>query len=203
MDAALLNALENDSLTFDEYMELFNSIVNSDNPSAPYDKPSWLRYTKSNLERTQKILSAMTVNQKLYNLVSEINKDWIWVVLTEPWCGDASWGVPTLYMIAQCNERIQFKLLLRDKHPEIMANYQTAGTDSIPKLICIDANTKEIVGTWGPRPRELQSVVMNIKNLPGLDYREATRALHQWYLDDFTKSTQSDLTSSIKTWLTK
>ncbi len=187
------------ALGFEEYLQLTKDILEEKNPrEGVYLNDSTFRYTRSNLERMNKVLQNIVINQKLYNLLSELKENWIWVVLSEPWCGDASWGTTALHVISTCSDKIEFKILLRDKHPQIMQRYQTAGTDSIPKLICLRANDLSEVFTWGPRPAVLQNVIQAFKASENFDYKESVRLLHQWYEEDMTKSIQEELTDLIK-----
>ena len=108
-----------------------------------------LRYTKSNWERMHQVLSQTVLHQKLYNLLADLHEKWIWLI-SEPWCGDASWGTPALYMISKASENIDFRILLRDTNTTLIKAYQTNGGNSIPKLICLKANGLKELGTWGP-----------------------------------------------------
>ena len=187
------------ALTFEEYLQLTKDILEEKLPrDGRYMNDSTFRYTRSNLERMNKVLQNIVVNQKLYNLLSELKEDWIWVVLSEPWCGDASWGTTALQVISTCSDKIDFRILLRDKHPDIMKRYQTEGTDSIPKLICLRASNLSEVFTWGPRPLLLKKRIEALKASENFDYRESVRMLHQWYEEDMTKSIQEELIDLIK-----
>lgn len=148
----------------------------------------------------RKVLQTTILHQKLYNLLSSLTEKWIWLVISEPWCGDASWGTPTLYLISQASENIGFRILLRDEYPEIMKAYQTAGSDSIPKLICLRTSDLKELGTWGPRPLVLQQMVTAWKDAPLIDYRENVRALHAWYEEDKGTQIQEEITELVKKW---
>jgi hypothetical protein len=129
--------LINNALTFNQYLDLTKSIVESSTPQGKYANEAMHRYTNSNLKRMNKVLTETKVSQRLYNLLSELQDEWIWLVISEPWCGDASWGVPALYLFASSTDKIDYRIILRDEHQEIMSAYQTNGSDSIPKLICL------------------------------------------------------------------
>lgn len=190
-----------DTISFDEYKQLTRDIVSEQIPRAGiYENDSTFRYTRSNMERMEKVLQNIQVSQKLYNALSELQEEWVWLVLSEPWCGDASWGTPALHVIATCSDKIEFEILLRDKHPEIMKDYQTEGTDSIPKLICVRKKDGKVLGTWGPRPLILQSMINEFKNSGSFDYRESVRKLHAWYEQDMTISIQDELLDEVKKW---
>ena len=54
---------------------------------------------------------------------------------------------------------LELRIVLRDEHPEVMDRYLTNGSRSIPIVIALDEEFREL-GHWGPRPRELQAWVM-------------------------------------------
>src|ERR1019366_4964252 len=116
MESLITNEVLNKTLSFDEYLALTKSIVESPPPTGTYQNEKTLRYTRSNLERMNKVLQNMVLSQKLYNLLGELKEEWIWLVLSEPWCGDASWGTPALYMISTGTDKVDFKILLRDQN---------------------------------------------------------------------------------------
>jgi len=193
-----------ETLSFEEYLQLTDDILKEKIPRAGiYVADNTFRYTRSNQERMKKVLDNIVLNQKLYNLLSDLQEKWIWLVISEPWCGDASWGVPALCMIASANDKIDFRILLRDKHPEIIKAYQTAGSDSIPKLICLNKSDLKVLGTWGPRPKELHEMVLKFKDDVNFDYRESVRRLHAWFETDMTKSTQEEIIDCVKEWKEK
>jgi hypothetical protein len=190
-----------ETISFEQYLQLTKDIVAEKIPRAGiYLADNTFRYTRSNLERMQKVLDTIVLHQKLYNLLSDLQEKWIWLVISEPWCGDASWGTPALCMIASASENIDFRILLRDTHPEVIKAYQTAGTDSIPKLICLRKNDLKELGTWGPRPKALHEMVLKFKDDPAFDYRESVRRLHAWFEEDMTRSTQEEMIDCVKEW---
>ncbi|MCK8370477.1 thioredoxin family protein, partial [Erwinia amylovora] len=79
-----------------------------------------LRYTAQNVERIDHILKTINIESKLYNALSSVTHDMICLVLSEPWCGDASQVVPVLYSIAYCTDHISFRIIQSDAHPEIL-----------------------------------------------------------------------------------
>jgi hypothetical protein len=200
MQQLITQAVLNKSLSFQQYIDLTKSIVESSSPQGMYANEPTLRYTKSNLERMNKTLDNTVISQRLYNQLSELKEEWVWLVISEPWCGDASWGTPALYLIANCSDKIDFCVLLRDEHPDIMKAYQTDGSDSIPKLICLRKKGLAELGTWGPRPAALHEMVLKWKNEPGLDYKASVRQLHAWYEADMSRSIDEELSILVKDW---
>ncbi len=187
-------------MTFDKYMALTKSIIESNFPEGLYAKESTLRYTRSNWERMNKVLNNTVITQRLYNLLSDLKEEWVWLVISEPWCGDASWGVPALSLMASCSDKIEMRIILRDAHMTVMEAYQTNGSNSIPKLICLKKKNLKEMGTWGPRPAALHELVMKWKNEPGADFKENVRQLHAWFDADMSKSIDAELSILVKQW---
>jgi hypothetical protein len=200
MEKVITQAIIDKGMTFDQYMALTKSIIESSSPQGLYAKESTFRYTKSNWERMNKVLNNTVISQRLYNQLSELKEEWIWLVISEPWCGDASWGVPALYLIASSSDKIDFRIILRDEHMDLIEVYQTNGGNSIPKMVCLRKNDLKELGTWGPRPAILHEQVMKWKNEPGADYRESVRQLHAWYESDMSKGIMEELCELVKGW---
>ena len=200
MQQLITQAILDKALSFQQYLDLTKSIIGSTGPQGMYAQESTMRYTKSNLERMNKTLENTVISQRLYNQLSELKEEWIWLVISEPWCGDASWGVPALYLIANCSDKIDFRIILRDEHLDIMNAYQTNGGNSIPKLICLRKKDLVELGTWGPRPAILHEQVLRWKNEPGLDFKESVRQLHAWYEADMSRGIEEELSILVKEW---
>jgi thiol-disulfide isomerase/thioredoxin len=74
------------------------------------------------------------------------------VVLNADWCLDSASAVPTLARLAEDVPGVQMRMLDRDQYPEVMDQYLTDGTRSIPLVILLDCEFREL-GRWGPRPK--------------------------------------------------
>lgn len=191
------------AIDWEAYLQLMKDMVASPNPPGKYADPKMQRYTESNLERTNKVLDKMVLNQKLYNALSELNEEWIWLVISEPWCGDASWGTTALYLIASASDNIEFKLLLRDTHMDIITAYQTNGGNAIPKLVCLRKRDMAELGTWGPRPQILQNKINEFKQDTAFDFKDSVRRIHAWYEEDMTVRIQDEILDLVKEWKSK
>ena len=188
------------TISWAEYYALAKKYVESDDKPELYRNEKMLRYTAENIKRIDHILGTINIESKLYNALTAVDRDLIWMVLTEPWCGDASQVVPVLYTIASCSEHISFRILQSDSHPEVMDAYTTDGSRSIPKLICIDAVSFEELGTWGPRPAVLQKIVHENINNPDLSFGAKVRMVHDWYAEDKTISIQDEFIDLVRKW---
>jgi hypothetical protein len=104
-----------------------------------------------------------------------------------------------LAKVEERSPRVALKLLLRDENADLMDYYLTHGSRSIPKLICLDAETGEELGTWGPRPAQLQAMVMDYKRDPqGVSHDDFLAEVQRWYARDKSAGLQSELTSLLK-----
>ena len=174
-----------------------------------YDKPliyqdeKMLRYTASNIKRMDAILQYITIESKLYNLLQSVSTRWTWLVLAEPWCGDVAQILPVLYTIASCTDSIDFKILQSDSHPQILDQYMTEQSRSIPILLCLATDTLQEIGRWGPRPAALQVLVAHYKDDTTVSYRDKVRRVHSWYESDKTQVIQAEFIDLIKNWKTQ
>ena len=188
------------TISWGEYYATAKKYVESEDRPDLYQNEKMQRYTSENIKRMDHILQTIHIESKLYNALSAIHTDMVWLVLTEPWCGDASQVVPVLHTIASCTERVDFRILQSDLHPEILSAYLTDGSRSIPKLICLKADTLDEIGTWGPRPAALHQIVQAHKDDMSISFGAKVRMVHEWYDTDKTASIQDEFIDLIKKW---
>lgn len=168
-------------MNFQEYSALFKTIVDKDitHSEPPYNNPAYLDYTKLNWSRTNRWMKTGKLSEELSDVVKKINEPQQWIVITEPWCGDAAHNVPFIEMAARENSLISVSYELRDSEPFRIEQYLTNGTKSIPKLVVRDAGGKDL-GTWGPRPHDCQVLYSRLLNEKA-SFDEMKSALQTWY----------------------
>jgi hypothetical protein len=178
-------------MNFIAYQQLFLDILDNPNPPAPYDNPDYLNYTKLNWSRQERWLKTGVLNDELVTIIQFIGKKQIWIIITEPWCGDAAHTLPFLHRLSELNPLIQVDYQLRDSEPFLINQYLTNGSKSIPKLIITDEDHKELA-VWGPRPVGCQLLYeqLVIDHVP-MDQKKI--ALQQWYNADKGVSLQNEL----------
>lgn len=108
------------------------------------------------------------------------------LVIAEDWCGDASNTVPVLAKFVDAVPDLELRVILRDANPEVMNQYLTNGSRSIPIVIALDEHFQEM-GHWGPRPSELQAWVM--ANRPTMPKNELYPQVRKWYARDRGETT--------------
>lgn len=160
--------------------------------------PELLDYTKLNLQRMKRLDKTTELRPEVTEALNKLSRKLNWVIISEGWCGDAAQNVPVLAKIAEAsNGKIKLEFVLRDQNLDLMDQYLTNGGRSIPKLICLDAETQQELGTWGPRPAEAQELFMRLKK-EGIPKDEFISAVHNWYTSDKTQSLQLEMAELLK-----
>lgn len=159
--------------------------------------------TKLNAHRLKRIYKQSVLNSELTTTLNNFKLNCVWILISESWCGDGAQCIPVIAKIAEQAPNIELKLILRDENIELIDRYSTNGTRSVPKLICINKNTNTEIGTWGPRPENIQKKVLEFKrNNPNASHDEFVTNLHFWYAKDETNSLQNEFVGVLKSWNT-
>jgi hypothetical protein len=101
-------------MTFQAYLDQFEEILKSDAPNAPYNDADFFNYAKLNWSRMNRWLKHGVIQSDLLAAIKHIQQPQHWIVITEPWCGDAAHIVPFLSRIAELNPMITIDFQLRD-----------------------------------------------------------------------------------------
>lgn len=190
----------NQAMDYDEYRHMINNLLEQNKTTGTHHSEAMIQYTKMNVHRMSRLDKQIDLNDGLIEQLDQVNGSWIWLVLTEAWCGDAAQNIPAIAKMADQTENIDLKLILRDQNLEIMDEYLTNGGRSIPKLICLDEESLEELGTWGPRPAEAQKKAMKWKGDSDVSNKEWAEKLHTWYAGDKTQTQQQEFEQLIKEW---
>jgi len=149
-----------------------------------------------NYQRSTRLEKTFTPEEETNQIFSPIDKPQTWIVITEPWCGDSAQNLPVIAKLAQLNDNINLKIVLRDSNPDFMNLYLTNGARSIPKLIVFDDYEKELF-RWGPRPKAAQKLYDDLNNY-GLEKPSINKELHLWYGRNFGKEVEKEIADLIK-----
>ena len=184
-------------LTYNEFVDEFTKQINvlDINTLNDYDK-SIYEYRKLNYQRSTRLEKTFIPTDDTRQVFSTIHQTQKWIVITESWCGDSAQNLPIIAKLAELNNKIDFKIVLRDSNPEFMDLYLTNGARAIPKLIVFDENDNEIF-QWGPRPIEAQSLFNKLKN-EKIAKPEINKELHLWYGRNRGKEVEKEILNLIK-----
>lgn len=169
-------------MNYQEYEQLFDEILNDSQPAYPYDNESYRNYTKLNKSRMHRWDKHLMLSENLCKILRNIKTPLHWIILTEPWCGDAAHSVPFLIQMIAQNNLFTYELQLRDSPPFMIESYLTNGAKSIPKLILRNENGDDLLN-WGPRPKGAQELLNRLK-ASDTDFEEIKISLQQWYNND-------------------
>ncbi len=197
----------NHSMTYEAYRRLTDELLAQGKTTGGNHSEVMVHYTQLNVVRMNRLDKTARLLENVKAQLQYINRPMIWLTLTEAWCGDAAQAIPVLQKMADASDHIELRLILRDEHPDIMNAFLTNGGRSIPKVILLDARTLEVLGAWGPRPAEVQEMVMAAR--AGLEvltdkeakkkrYQELTAAAQKWYARDKTKSIQEEFMAVVR-----
>lgn len=186
------------AFSYEKYRELISDLILQGKTTGAVQSENYIEYTKLNIQRMNRIEKTTELLPELKEELDRLGKKLIWIVITEAWCGDAANIVPVIYKIASYSPKINLKLILRDDNPEIMDNYLTNGTRSIPKLICLNGETTEELWTWGSRPKALQEYINELKSKPDFDKSELRKNIQMWYFNDRTREIQREIAGMVR-----
>jgi Thioredoxin len=187
------------SMTFAEYIKLIDDLLMDGKTTGTIQSDAMFNYGKLNRQRMHRLEKTVKLNDSLVESAQKIERKMIWLIITEGWCGDAAQNIPTIEKIAAQNDLIQTRYVLRDENLELMDAYLTNNARSIPKLIALDAETLEVIGTWGPRPQIAMDYYHELKK-QGLEKPLIMENLQRWYLQDKEKSLQSEFENLLSEW---
>ena len=187
----------NSILTYSEFVDEFaKQIAVSDfNTLNDYDK-NFYEYRKLNYQRSTRLEKTFIPTDETKQIFSNINQLQTWIVITETWCGDSAQNLPVIAKLAQLNDKIDFKIVLRDSNLEFMDLHLTNGSRAIPKIIVYDENDNELF-QWGPRPVEAQNLFSRLKNA-GMPKSDINKDLHFWYGRNRGKEVEKEIVNLIE-----
>lgn len=184
------------AIDYDQYNALMTQLV-AENRSTGEQSEEKTKYTKLNYTRSKRLDKTGVIDEDAAEFFKNIKHPQTWLVISEPWCGDAAQSLPLLNKIAQLSPNISLKIVLRDENLELMDSFLTNGTRSIPKLIVLDENYN-VLTTWGPRSKEATKIVNDYKEAHGTLDETFREKIQLWYNKNKGKAIVNDLVESIK-----
>lgn len=169
-------------MNYSNYSQLFDAILGKAVPASPYDDAMYLDYTKLNRSRMKRWDNQLKLDENLVSRIRQISSPQHWIIITEPWCGDAAHIIPFLVRLAEQNPLISYDIQLQNSHLFLIDSYLTNGTKSIPKFIVRDESGNDLL-VWGPRPKGAQELMDRMK-ADNADFETTKIALQHWYNED-------------------
>ena len=179
--------------TYAEFRSLVGQLAAEQRTSGPDQTPGLVRVTQQNLAHLDRAF-AVPLLPALVEKLARLPQPEHWLMLAEAWCGDTAHTLPVLARLAdESRGAVRLSVLLRSDHPALMAAHQTNGTNSIPKLIRLDAATGAALGDWGPRPAEAQVLSKALHDDKTLHTNHILKTMNAWYATDNGQAVQQEL----------
>ena len=188
-----------DSMSFEEYFQLSKKLVENKDSSGENKSEAYVNYTKLSFTRMKRILKTTKIKESILYQLEDLNKPITLLVFSESWCGDAAQCIPVFQKMLENNSNINIRILLRDEHPDVMDQYLTNGSKSIPKIIALDWQLNEL-GTWGPQPQFLDNWYKEERKNPTMQTMELKEQFQHWYTKDKGVTLQNEMIDLLEEW---
>uniref|UniRef100_UPI00404B4B5F thioredoxin family protein n=1 Tax=Flavobacterium sp. TaxID=239 RepID=UPI00404B4B5F len=181
------------SNTYANYRKLVTDLLHNGKSTGNQQSEALTHYSSLNEVRMNRLEKTLILLPETEENLSKLKNEFIGLVITEGWCGDAAQIVPMFEKMEQASTRLKFRYVLRDENEDLMEQFLTNGSKSIPKLILMDAKSFEIVGVWGPRPEGAAKLISDYKATFGKLDETVKTNLQKWYLHDKGISIQNEV----------
>ena len=179
------------SMSYAEYIKLIDDLLLEGKTTGPNQSEAMFNFGKLNRQRRHRLETTVVLRDSLREKMQNNKRKMIWLIITEGWCGDAAQNIPVIEKIAEAGEgTIETRYVLRDENLELIDAYLTHNARSIPKLIALDAETLEELGTWGPRPAAAMDLFFEMRGR-GLEKPLMMENLQRWYIADKNRTIQA------------
>lgn len=181
------------SHSYSEYRKLISDLLLEGKSTGNEQSDDLKHYSELNETRMNRLDKTMKITDENILKLKNLKSEYIWLVISEGWCGDAAQLLPIINKMAIDSGKIELKIVLRDENDELMKLFLTNKKKSIPIVIVVDKATGSVLGKWGPRPKGATDLISDYKKEFGVIDETAKTNLQLWYLHDKGISTQNEL----------
>ena len=193
MKSIVAKALFN-SYSYAEYRKLVTDLLSEGKSTGDDQSESLTNYTSLNEARMNRLEKTIKISEETIEKLQNLDNHFIWLVISEGWCGDAAQILPILNKMALASDKkIDLKIVLRDQNDGLMSHYLTNSGRAIPKVIVICKEAGIVRADWGPRPKGATELMTNYKRDFGVIDEKIKTDLQLWYLADKGISVQEEL----------
>ena len=192
MKNTIQQALRN-SFAYSDYRKNVTKLIAEGKSTGHEQSEDLLHYSELNETRLNRLEKTIVVTEEVKKNLEKLDKNYIWLVLAEGWCGDAAQILPVIYKMSELTENVSLKIALRDDNDVLMQHFLTNGGKAIPKLIILEADSLEVLADWGPRPHGAKQLILDYKVTHGVVDETAKIELQKWYLHDKGVAIQNEI----------
>ncbi|MFV8370805.1 thioredoxin family protein [Flavobacterium sp. LB2P74] len=183
------------SHSYPEYRKLVSDLLLEGKSTGHEQSEDLKHYSELNETRMNRLDKTMKITDENSLKLKNLKGEYIWLVISEGWCGDAAQLLPIINKMAIDSGKIELRIVLRDENDELMKLFLTNKKKSIPIAIVVEKETGSVLGKWGPRPTGATDLITDYKKEFGVIDETAKANLQLWYLNDKGISTQDELVS--------
>lgn len=148
------------SISFEEYLNENEKRLNHPKDEEEASFKEYYELAKQRMERT---LKTFKKDEDHVQALKDKNFAGKVLIISEPWCGDASATVPAVSKFFEGTNEV--RIFLRDSDTTLIDQFLTNGTQSIPIVVLLD-NDYNPLAHWGPRPKHGQDLLKKFKENP-------------------------------------
>ncbi|AXG73475.1 thioredoxin family protein [Flavobacterium arcticum] len=193
----ITNSLEK-SYSYTEYRNHISKLLLDGLSTGETQSESLTHYSTLNEVRMKRLDKTIKLTPDVVEKLKAIKDNYVFLVISEGWCGDAAQLLPVMEKMASENDLIDLRIVLRDENSELMDGFLTNGGRAIPKLILVDAKDNTVLGNWGPRPEGGTKLIKDAKEKFGVINEETKTELQKWYLHDKGISAMQEITALLE-----
>lgn len=192
MNKSLIKNSLNNTISYADYRNLIKNLISAEKSTGTEQSEDRLNFSILNDKRMDRLDKTLTISAETQNSLDNLNKGFTFLVIAEGWCGDAAQILPIINKVSEASPKIDFKIVLRDENEDLMNQYLTNGSKSIPKVLILDQENN-VLDSWGPRPAVASKMVVDYKAQNGSLDEEFKKNLQIWYNKDKGNNTQNEL----------
>ena len=182
-----------DGKNFIEYKQLVSDLLKEGKSTGVTQNDRFLEYSKLNDKRLKRLSKQLKISKEAKEKAERVQKEYLWLVLTESWCGDAAHSLPILHGFTEANPKIELQVISRDENPDLMDHFLTSGSRSIPKLVLVEKDKMKVIGTWGPYPKPVVEQIKAYKEKWGEVDADLKKDLQVWYNQNKGQSIENEI----------
>lgn len=186
------------SITYADYRQQVTDLLKEGKSTGNEQSEDLTKYSELNEVRMNRLDKTIQISEEVKTGLGNLQANYLWIVISEGWCGDAAQLLPIINKMAELSENIDLRIVLRDENDALMNKFLTNGGKAIPKLLILDAETLTVLSDWGPRPEGAKNLILDYKAQFGIVDETAKTELQKWYLHDKGISTQNEIMALVE-----
>ena len=190
-----MNTIIKDSLaksfSYEAYRKKISDLLEEGKSTGPNQSEDLLHYSTLNDARMNRLDKKIKLTHSAKEALKSTKEKQTWLLITEGWCGDAAQIAPVINKMSIESDKVDLKVVLRDENENLMNQFLTNGSKSIPKLVVLNEEN-EVISSWGPRPSIATKMVTDYKEKHGGLDADFKRDLQVWYNKNKGRSVQED-----------